>query len=68
MFKVAIISKEMAENLIGQKFNNTCYFNPILDANNNFVLSEEEIKQSNNTELLNLKLIEYQPKQKPIKL
>ena len=39
---IAIITQQQKEILEGKKYDNVCYFNPIQDANNNWVISEIE--------------------------
>ena len=39
---IAIITTEQRDILIGKTYDGTCYFNPILDLNDNFVISEIE--------------------------
>lgn len=62
MYKVAIITSEQAKELKNISFNKNCFFNPVLDLNNNFIISEEEIKAANIDWLNKLELIEYKPK------
>lgn len=63
MFKIAIITAEQANQLKSQECFDYCLFNPIHDANNNWVISEQEINQSKLDWLKELQLITYQPKQ-----
>ena len=62
MSKVAIITLSQSNELKSFQYNG-CNFNPIKDVNNNWVISEEEIIQSNLEWLNDLELIEYQPKE-----
>ena len=39
---IAIITTEQRDILIGKTYDGTCYFNPILDLNDNFIISEIE--------------------------
>ena len=45
---IAIITEEQKNILLGRTYDGTQYFNPIKDDNNNWVISEEEIKNCNN--------------------
>lgn len=44
--KVAIITVEEKDTLVGQKYNSVSYWNPVQDCNSNWVISEEEIEQN----------------------
>ena len=59
---IAILTTEQKDQLIGQTYDGVCYFNPIEDLNNNWVISEEEVNQSNLEWLKLLTLSEYEPK------
>lgn len=61
MYKCVIITTEQAAKLKNQTFNGV-FFNPIQDLNNNWIVSEDEIKQSNIIWLKQLPLINYQSK------
>jgi hypothetical protein len=39
---IAIITQQQKEILIGKTYDGVCYFNPIQDINNNWVISEIE--------------------------
>jgi hypothetical protein len=39
---IAIITTDQKDSLIGQTYDGTCYFNPIKDLNNNWIISEIE--------------------------
>jgi hypothetical protein len=63
--KVGLLTIEQKNSLIGQQFAQDCCFNPIQDLNDNWVISEQEMKQCMNTDfswVKELPLIEYQPK------
>jgi len=64
MIQVGLLTEEQKELLIGQQFMVDVYFNPIQDANNNWVISIEEIGQCNNEFkwVKELELITYEPK------
>jgi len=59
---IAILTTEQKDSLIGQTYDGECYFNPIQDLNDNWVISEQEIAQSSLQWLKDLPLSEYQPK------
>ena len=60
---IAILTTEQKDSLIGQTYDGVCYFNPIQDFNDNWVISEQEINQSSLQWLKDLSLSEYFPKQ-----
>ena len=39
---IAILTQQQRDLLIGKTYDGVCYFNPILDLNDNFVISEIE--------------------------
>lgn len=59
---IAIITPQQAEQLSNTAYNGTIYFNPIQDINDNWIVSEEEINQSDLQWLKDLPLTEYQHK------
>ena len=59
---IAILTAEQKDQLIGQTYDGVCFYNPIQDANDNWIISEEEINQSTLEWLKSLPLTEYQPK------
>jgi hypothetical protein len=62
--KVRLLSQEQKEILIGQQFAPNSYFNPIQDINDNWIISEEEVKYCINQEfkwIKDLPSIEYLP-------
>ena len=61
--KVARLTREQAEELQGKEFMPSCYFNPVLDSNNNYIISIEEVEQCNIEWVKELPLIEFQPKE-----
>ena len=64
---IAIITQEQKDQLIGQTYDGTCYFNPIQDLNDNWVISEQEVNASSLQWVKDLTLSEYLPKpQTPI--
>ena len=65
MIQIAILTIEQKDELIGHWYAPDSYFNPIQDANNNWVISIEEIEQCVNPNYLwvkDLKLSPYIPK------
>jgi hypothetical protein len=65
MIYVYLLTDVQKDELIGQLYDPDSYFNPIQDANDNWIISIEEVDQCINPELLwvkNLPLIEYIPK------
>ena len=59
--KVYLLTEEQAALLIGLEFIPDNYFNPIKDANNNFIISIEEVEQCDIEWVKNLELIDYLP-------
>lgn len=60
--KVAIITQEQKDLITGRKFVKSVFFNPVKDADYNWVISETEINNCINKDFLflkELKLIEY---------
>ena len=69
MIQVGLLTIEQKDSLIGQLYAPDSYFNPIQDANNNWVISVEEMEQCVNPDYLwvkELELIEYVPKPIPL--
>jgi hypothetical protein len=60
---IAIITTEQKNILVGQTYDGVCYFNPIQDLNDNWIISEQEINQSSLQWLKDLPLTDYLPKQ-----
>ncbi len=66
MILVGLLTIDQYDQIVGQMFDEDSYFNPIQDANDNWIISTEEINFCTNPEFLwvkNLPLIEYIPKQ-----
>jgi hypothetical protein len=59
--KVYLLTEEQAQLLFGIQFIPDNYFNPIKDANNNFIISIEEVEQCSIEWVKNLELIDYLP-------
>jgi hypothetical protein len=65
MIEVGLLTIEQKDSLIGQLYGPDSYFNPIQDAQDNWVISVEEMEQCVNPDYLwvkELQLIEYTPK------
>lgn len=63
---VGLLTIEQKDELIGQLYMPDSYFNPIQDANDNWIISVEEMNQCVNPDFIwvkDLPLIEYKPKQ-----
>jgi hypothetical protein len=58
---VYLLTYEGAESLIGVQFIPDNYFNPIKDADGNYIISIEEVDQCSIDWVKNLPLIEYNP-------
>jgi hypothetical protein len=68
MIQVGLLTIEQKDELVGQWYAPDSYFNPVQDANDNWIISTEEIDQCINPDLLwvkDLPLIEYIPKPTP---
>jgi hypothetical protein len=39
---IAIITEQQKEILVGKTYDGVCYFNPIQDLNDNWIISEQE--------------------------
>jgi hypothetical protein len=69
MIEVGLLTIEQKYSLVEQLYAPDSYFNPIQDAQDNWVISVEEMEQCVNPDYLwvkDLPLIEYVPKQTPI--
>lgn len=58
---VAQLTQEQAEQLKGKEVVKDNYFNPILDADGNYIISLEEVEQSDIKWVKDLPQIEYKP-------
>jgi len=66
MILVGLLTIGQYDQIVGQMYDEDSFFNPIQDANDDWIISEEEINFCTNPEFLwvkNLPLIEYLPKQ-----
>ena len=65
---VGVLTIEDKDNVVGQWYMADSYFNPIQDADDNWVISVEEINQCVNPDFMwvkDLVLIVYNPKPSP---
>ena len=68
MIQVGLLTETQKDELVGQWYAPDSYFNPIEDADNNWVISQEEMNQCVNPDFMwvkDLPLIEYKPKPTP---
>jgi len=68
MTYVGLLTETQKDSLVGQQYAEDSYFNPILDLNDNWIISQEEINQCTNEEFIwvkDLPLINYEPKPSP---
>ena len=68
MIKVGLLTLEQKESITGQMYTEDSYFNPISDADDNWVISTEEMEYCTNEEFMwvkDLPLIDYKPKPSP---
>jgi len=61
--KVGKLTTTQKNKLVNKEFSEDCLFNPIKDANNNWIISVEEIEQANENFawVKDLPLIDYLP-------
>ena len=63
--QVALLTETEKNELLGVLYTEDCYFNPIQDINNNWIISTQEVDLCTNPDyqwVKTLPLIEYQPK------
>jgi hypothetical protein len=63
---VGLLNQEQKELLVGHLYTDDSYFNPIQDANDNWIISTEEMVNCTNNDfewVKELELIEYKPKE-----
>jgi hypothetical protein len=68
MTQVGLLTESQKDSLVGQLYDEDSYFNPIQDANDDWIISVEEIEYNVNPEfqwVKDLPLIEYKPKPLP---
>ena len=66
---VGLLTVEQKNSLVGHHFMPDCYFNPIQDLYDNWIISTQEIDECVNPDFLwvkDLELITYEPKPSPI--
>jgi hypothetical protein len=66
MTYVYLLTIQQKDDLVGQWYDSDSYFNPIQDANDDWIISVEEVNQCINPDFLwvkDLPLIEYIPKE-----
>lgn len=63
--QVYLLTPEQAASLVGVPFIPDCYFNPIQDANDNWIISTQEVEQCSIEWVKELPLIDYFPKPDP---
>ena len=61
MMQVHLLTQEQAEQLNGHQYAPDSYFNPIQDADGNWIISIEEVGQSEINWLKQTPLINYKP-------
>ena len=69
MIQVAILTETQKNQLVGNQFSPDCYFNPIQDNNDNWVISTIEVTNCDNQEFMwvqNLEIIPFVPKPSPV--
>ena len=65
---VGLLTVEQKDELVGQLYAPDCYFNPIMDNADSWVISVEEMANCTNEEFIwvkDLPLIIYEPKPSP---
>lgn len=61
MTQVALLNEEQVTQLVAVEYVEDCYFNPIQDADGNWVISLEELEQCRIDWVKTLPLIEFNP-------
>jgi hypothetical protein len=65
---VGVLTSQQKDSLLGQEFGTDSYFNPIQDADDNWIISIQEINNVVNTEFIwikDLDIILFNPKPYP---
>jgi hypothetical protein len=68
MIQVRLLTDSQKKALQGKEYKPNCYFNPIQDANDNWIISNDEVVQCINPTVVwvnELPLIDYEPKPEP---
>jgi hypothetical protein len=63
---VGLLNQEQKDSLVGQLYTDDSYFNPIQDADDNWIISTEEMINCTNEKFMwvkDLELITYVPKE-----
>ena len=66
MIQVAKLTEEQKDSLIGKEYTKDCYFNPIQDNNDDWIISIQEQEHCDIDNFLcvkDLTLINYEPKE-----
>ncbi len=66
---VGLLTLEQKQELVGQLYAPDCYFNPVQDADNNWVISTQSIDNCVNPDFMwvkDLPLIPFKPKTPPL--
>jgi hypothetical protein len=62
--KVALLTTQQKDELVGQSLQHDWYFNPVQDADGNWIISTEEIDANQNSSfdwITELQLIDWNP-------
>lgn len=68
MIEIGLLREIQKDELVGQLYDDDSYFNPIQDADDNWVISTQEMDQCVNPDFMwvkDLELIAYKPKPSP---
>lgn len=68
MTQVGLLTEVQKDELVGQLYAPDSYFNPVQDADDNWIISTQEMEQCVETQFAwvkNLPLIEWNPKPTP---
>lgn len=68
MIQVGLLTEVQKDELVGQMYDEDSYFNPIITADNEWIISQEEMNQCVNPNFMwvkELPLIPYEPKPTP---
>jgi hypothetical protein len=55
--EVYLLTTEQKKSLIGQHYKEDCLFNPIQDADNNWIITSQEVKNCTNNTFLWVELL-----------
>lgn len=65
MILVGLLTNDQKNQLVGKKYTDYSFYEPLQDDNNNWILSIQEIEATTNDKFMwvhNLPMIEYKPK------